>query len=442
MDILTIVVYDLYKSTKEGLHMPDNKNMTPAEMAHFRFALIAPVIQGLYPDASASAYYRRVTENELIRPDGTMFRYNPKSLEKWVSLYRNGGMDALMPHERTDKGSTRVLNDTSIEEILRLREKFPRINATMIHTMLVQGGFIHATVSKRAVQRFIKVNDLRSARDTNIKDRKAFEESEFGRMWQCDTCYLPYISENGRSRRTYLIMIIDDHSRLIVGGMIFYNDNAYNFQKVLKNAVATYGIPDKLYLDNGSPYSNEQLSMICMSLATVEIHTPVRDGASKGKVERNFRTLKDRWLNSLDVTQIQSLSEFNAMLAAYIRQHNTTVHSSTGETPVDRFLRTRDHIRMPRSAQWLDECFTNRVTRKVNNDSCITIDGICYDAPQQFIGMKVDVRYLPDRMSEAYILYEGQHFPVPATDKAANCHTKRNNNLAKIDYSKEVADGR
>ena len=32
-----------------------------AEVAQFRFALIAPVIQGLFPDTSATAYYKRVT---------------------------------------------------------------------------------------------------------------------------------------------------------------------------------------------------------------------------------------------------------------------------------------------------------------------------------------------------------------------------------------------
>ena len=42
-------------------------------------------------------------------------------------------------------------------------------------------------------------------------------------------------------------MIIDDHSRLLVGGELFYNDNACNFQKVLKNAIATYvHIPQEL----------------------------------------------------------------------------------------------------------------------------------------------------------------------------------------------------
>ena len=61
--------------------------------------------------------------------------------------------------------------------------------------------------------------------------------------------YLPHITEDGRTRRVYCIMIIDDHSRLLVGGELFYNDNACNFQKVLKDAIATYGIPDKLYVD-------------------------------------------------------------------------------------------------------------------------------------------------------------------------------------------------
>ena len=64
-----------------------------AGIAQFRFALIAPVIQGLYPDASAKAYYKRVTENPLTLPDGSTVKYNYKTLEKWKSLYNSGGLD-------------------------------------------------------------------------------------------------------------------------------------------------------------------------------------------------------------------------------------------------------------------------------------------------------------------------------------------------------------
>lgn len=410
------------------------KQATPMDIAHFRFGLIAPVVQGRYSDPSAMAYFRRVTEKPLELPDGSIYKYNPGTLQKWLSYYRQYGIDGLMPKSRSDKGISRKLTDTAIEEIYRLREKYPRINATMIRTMLLKNGYIVDDVSVRAVQRFIKVNDLKSARNMNIKDRKAFEEEFFGCMWQADTCYLPYISEDGKQRRTYLIMIIDDHSRMIVGGEIFYNDNAANFQKVLKHAIETYGLPDKLYLDNGSPYSNEQLTMICDSISTLCLHTPVRDGASKGKVERNFRTLKERWLYALDHKQIQSLDEFNQLLRDYIREHNSTVHSSTRETPMDRFLKTKDHIRKPKSQEWLDESFHNRIIRRVRNDATVSIKSTYFDVPAQFIGMSVEIRYLPEDMETAYILYEGTHYPITTTDKVANSKTKRNNKYPVINY--------
>lgn len=406
-----------------------------AEVAQFRFALIAPVIQGLYPDASATAYYKRVTASPLTLPDGSTVTYSYKTLEKWKSQYSIGGLDALMPGTRSDKGIPRALNEDAIAEIYRIKEEHPRMNATQIYTHLVRESFIPATVSVDSVQRFIRHNDLKSARDPNLRDRKAFEEDEFGKIWQADTCYLPHITEDGTSRRVYCIMIIDDHSRLLVGGELFYTDNACNFQKVLKDAIATYGIPDKLYVDNGCSYSNAQLSMICVSLGILLLHTRVRDGASKGKVERHFRTLKERWLYTLDINKITSLSQFNGMLKDYMRDYNTTFHRGIDTIPLERYQASKDHPRKPESRQWLDDCFYNRITRKVRKDSTISIDRVCYDVPMQFISAKVEVRYLPDDMTSAYILFDGEKFPIRQTSRNDNCHTRRNNPPA-IDYSK------
>lgn len=410
-----------------------------AAIAQFRLALIAPVLHGLYPDASRNAYYRRVTQEPLTLPDGSVVQYSYKTLSKWVSLYQNGGIEALMPKERSDKGSTRALPDTAIEEIYRLKREFPRLNATQIHRHLVEGSLLPHTVSVCAVQRFIKHNDLKSARNPNVQDRKAFEEDAFGKMWQADTCYLPYITENGQRRRVYCIMIIDDHSRMLVGGGLFYNDNAYNFQKVLKQAVAAHGIPMKLYVDNGCSYSNEQLSLICGSIGTVLLHTKIRDGASKAKIERQFRTLKETWLYGLDLESVTSLAQFNGLLRDYIRSYNTAFHSGIGSTPMERYLQTRSSIRMPKSREWLEECFLNRVTRKVKKDATVSIDRVSYDVPMQFIDAKVEIRFLPD-MSSAFILYEGTHFPIRATDRNENCHTKRLNSPV-IDYSR-IGGGR
>ena len=312
------------------------------KIAYFRFALIAPVIQGTFADLTKTAYYRRITENELTLPDGRTVRYNPKTLEKWEEYYRKSGMDGLMPKKRSDAG---------------------------------------------------------------------------------------------KSRRTYLVHIVDDHSRLIVGARFFYNDNAYNFQQVLKDAISRYGLCNKLYLDHGSPYDNNQLALICGSLGIVKIHAPVRDGAAKAKVERSFRTIKDTWLYGFDPSGVSSLEELNQLLAQYVRRRNTSVNRSIGETPVERYQKGMGQVRAAKSSDWLDECFMNRVTRRVNLDATLSIDGVYYDVPMEFIRSKVEARYLPDRMSDAYIYFEGKHYPIRATSRVENGRTRRNNTHA-IDYSK------
>ena len=195
------------------------------------------------------------------------------------------------------------------------------------------------------------------------------------------------------------------------------------------------GIPNKLYVDHGASYENSQLSFICGSIGTVLIHAPVRDGAAKAKVERFFGVIKSRWLHGIDTGQFRSIDEFNSELNEAVRKHNLTVNSSTGQTPMERFLETRGRIRIPESEAWLDECFMNRISRKVKNDSTLSLHNIQFDAPMQFMRQTVEVRFLPDRLADAYILDNGIRYPLKMTDKQANSKVKREN-WPTVDYSK------
>lgn len=413
----------------------DESYSEAVKIAHLRFAVIAPVIQELFTEPTKTAYYKKVAKKPLKLPNGKEIVFNYNTFEKWEARYKRNGMDGLMPKLRSDSGVSRALSDAAIAEIFRLKQQFPRINATLIYNKLIADGFIkQSEVSVCAVQRFIKKNDLRSARNPNIKDRKAFEEEFPCDMYQADTCHSIYITENGMTRKTYLFHIVDDNSRLIVGARFFYNDNAYNFQLVLKEAIARHGLCKKIYTDNGSPYSNGQLTLILGSLGITEIHAPIRDGAAKAKVERSFRTAKDTWLNGFDASKVESLEQLNSLLFDYVRMRNTSVNRDISETPMERYSRYIDHISFPKSREWLDECFMNRTIRRVNNDSTISIDNNSYDVPMQFIRMKVEVRFLPDQMDNVYILYEGRRYPIRPTNKVENSRTKRENTPS-IDYS-------
>lgn len=408
--------------------MNEKETRDAVAVASIRLSVIQPAFNGTFPDMNKKAYYDRIAAKPLKLPDGREVRYAPGTFACWESDYRKGGFDALMPRERADKGLSRKLDADVIAKIYSLREKYPRLSAAGIRDKMIADGLINAAdVSVTTFQRFIKKNNLKGASAPGLKDRRAFEEEFSTGMFQADTLYGPYINECGSMRRAYCIMILDDKSRLIVGGKFFYQDNSVNFQKVLHDAVATYGIPGKLYVDNGSPYKNEQLSLICGQLGTVLIHTPVRDGASKGKVERNFRTLRSRFLDAIDPSGLKSIAELNRMLADYIRSHNTSVHSATGMTPYSRYMEDVSHIRMPKSPEWLDECFLHRVKRRVRNDSTVMIDKKLYDVPMEFIRSTVEVRYRPEEPDSAFILDNDRRFPISLTDKASNSKIKRNN---------------
>lgn len=396
--------------------------------AALRLSIIQPALSGTYPDKDKQSYYIRVSQKPLRLPDGREVRYAPGTFTCWESDYKKSGFDALIPRQRSDKGHSRRLDPDAIARIYELRARFPKLSASGIRQMMVAEGSIRQTdASVSTFQRFMRKNNLKGAAAPGMKDRKAFEEEFSTGMYQADTLYGPCLTEKGLLRRTYCIMVLDDKSRLIVGGRFFYQDNGTNFQRVLHDSIATYGIPHKLYVDNGSPYKNVQLSLICGQLGILLIHTPVRDGASKGKVERNFRTLRSRFLNALEPERLGGIDELNSLLADYIRRHNTSVHSATGMAPYSRYMEDLPHVRMPESPEWLDECFLHRVKRQVRNDATVLIDKKLYDVPMEFIRSTVEVRYRPGEPGSAFIFEEGRKYPIRLTDKAANSKVRRDN---------------
>jgi hypothetical protein len=137
----------------------------------------------------------------------------------------------------------------------------------------------------------------------------------------------------------------------------------------------------------------------------------------------------------LDIDQIRSVDEFNSELNEAVRKHNLTINSSTGQTPIDRFIGTKGRTRIPESDEWLNECFMNRIQRKVRNDATVSIQNNQFDAPMHLMRQTVEIRFLPDALSEAYIVSGGECYPLKPTDKQANSKVKRQD-WPTVDYSK------
>jgi len=224
-----------------------------------------------------------------------------------------------------------------------------------------------------------------------------------------------------------------DASRMILHFQFYLNDTAVNMQDSFKKAIAKFGTPKMVFCDNGSAYNNQQLELICASLGIVLAHSQPYIARSRGKIERHFRTVKDGWMNCTDWDMFSSLEDVDASLAEFLsKEYTNSVHSSIKMAPKERFLRDYDKIRhVP--AEELDFHFLHRKECRVTNDAIIKLGGTEYETPQQFVGAKIKVRYLPSDMSELFIFSDDNKLlhTIRPVKKVENSKIKR----ASIDYS-------
>ena len=270
------------------------------------------------------------------------------------------------------------------------------------------------------------------------KERRRYEKEFSNDTWQGDTSYGTYILVNGVKYRTYLIHFIDDHSRLIVGDVFFFHDNAINVQKVLKKAIETYGIPKQIYLDNGKSYKNIQLEIICARLGIKLTHTHAYDPEAKGKVERSFKTIKEGWMYSTNWNNFNSIEELEINYNEYLyNNYINKVHSELKETLNNVWHNDiKNTIHKVIEKDKLEEIFMHTITRKVSNDRVISFNNILYEVPYEYVGQEVELRYYVNNEEELWIYNKGKRCEkCNLLDKQSNSKVIRKNS---IDYSKIV----
>ena len=377
-----------------------------SQIALFKFSLIAPLCNDTYDAPSQAAFCRQMAEKAYILPDGTSKRFTASTIKHWFLKYRSCGIDALYPKGRNDIGLSRVLSEEAAQRIIEIKQQFPHITGTLVYQKLIEEGSVKASeVSLPTVLRFIKNNHLK-AQELEPEDRRAFELEYANDCWQADSSVGPFIKVNGKKKQTWLICFLDDASRLVTHAEFFFNDNSVNMQLVLKKAIQKHGLPSRLYVDNGSSYRNNQLSLICASLGITLIHTPVYSPKSKGKIERLFRTLKDTWINGVDWNSFPDIASLNQEFITFVNEeYNNRLHSVTEARPKQRWLQDANRIKyLPPDT--LTDCFLHRDVRTVAGDATIRISKIIFEVPAQYIKQKINIRFNPGELSEAYIFNE------------------------------------
>jgi len=249
--------------------------------------------------------------------------------------------------------------------------------------------------------------------------RKAFEVDHVNDLWIADFMHGPQVRSHNRSVKAILCALIDDHFRMVVGHAFSASETISSLTLVLKQAFWAYGIPKRLNVDNGPSFSSELLAKSCALAGISLIHSKPYDSPSRGKVERFFRTVRERFLPGLQPGV--TLQELDQIFWIWLQEdYHHKLHNGIDAKPIERYNASLAKIELRRlSKSELDEIFLIRHERCVNNDATISFKGALYEVPAAYIRQKIELRHPVDDPQELFLYDSGVGWVK------SNCWTKK-----------------
>jgi putative transposase len=401
------------------------------QLGYFRYAVIAPLLAE-EPGRTLKERIEEQAERVWVFPDGRIKAIGFGTIEKWLYEYRLGGIDALGVQRRRDAGSFRGIDEDLAGVIDTLLREHPKLRTHAIIAELESGSLLgDPPPSHSTLYRYIKAHRQTASPREPIAERRSFEAPYAGYLWQADIMYGPHLPAklpNGRTRRqqTYLIAILDDHSRLLCHGEFFFRQDLAAWLCCLETAVRKRGIPRKLYCDNGQVFTSEQVRRIAASLGMELLHTRVRDAAAKGKIERVFQKIRRSFLEpTMELSPPSSLDQLNEAFGNWLENdYNHREHSAFGATPIRRFMESSSHLRaLPENGRRL---FHVCYRRRVKADGTFSLHGTRYETVPGLVGCKITVSYDLRQPERVFVSWnEACYGQANVLDRKANCHTAR-----------------
>jgi transposase InsO family protein len=389
-----------------------------------RFELISPVLAE--PARAQNEYFRKQAERELDFPRYGLRKVSLSTMKSWLRAYRKGGFEALKPKSRSDGGRPRRLDALTLKAIEIKCKAYPGFSIQKLYEALRDQNLLgEPPVHYNTLLRIVTTQGWMSIK-ARTDVRKAFEVDHVNDLWIADFMHGPQVRSHNRSVKAILCAIIDDHSRMVVGHAFNAAETISSLTVVLKQAFLAYGIPKRLYVDNGPSFSSELLAKSCALAGISLIHSKPYDSPSRGKVERFFRTVRERFLPGLQPGV--SLQELDQIFWIWLQEdYHHKLHNGIDDKPIERYNASLARIELRRlSKSELDEIFLIRHERCVNNDATISFKGALYEVPAAYIRQKIELRHPVDDPQELYLYDSGVRVgKIKLLDKKENARSFR-----------------
>jgi putative transposase len=349
---------------------------------------------------------RDLAAREHTDPFGRPVRVSRWTLDCWIRQWRQGGYEALMP-------SVRQVQPRTPDEVMTLaralkRENPDRSAAQVRRILAAQHGW---APDERTLQRMFNREGLTALAGTGKSPAAGvfgrFEAAKPNELWTGDALH----GERVGGRKTYLFAFIDDHSRAIVGHRWGYAEDTVRLGAALRPAMAARGVPESIYVDNGSAFVDSWLLRACARLGIKLVHSTPGRPQGRGKIERFFRIVTEEFVVEIagrarGGAAIADLAELNRLFTAWVETvYHRREHSETETEPLARWM-SGAPFRIP-TAQDLAEAFKWAEIRRVDKTGVVRMHSNRYQVDPGLAGQRVELVFDPFDLTRIEVRLNG-----------------------------------
>ena len=234
------------------MRSPDNDMET--EVALFRYDAIMEAVHA--SPEEAMQHLKRQSEREMKAPgSGRRSKVAFSTLRSWLRSYRRAGLDGLKPQPRRDRGTTRRIPQEVAEALISTRREHMDLSVRQVIGRVLKSGIVPEgmPLAPTTVYRLLRREGLMPTggrRRKPVKDLRRFAFEHAGELWQSDVMHGPKVRDrHGRKRKTYLLALLDDATRLVPYARFAFRETAAEYLLVLKEAVQLRGCPARIFAD-------------------------------------------------------------------------------------------------------------------------------------------------------------------------------------------------
>ena len=386
-----------------------------------RFEVIAPLLEEALPRGAQKTLIQELASQFFVDQQNRFNRYGGRTIERYLSDYRKYGLDGLKPKIRQERGKLKAFQEEALEQAVGMRLKYPSLSAESIIDALRASGVTGAeqmcvSTLNRHFRRLGK--DRPALKKIPRKRYRILSVDGAHQLWICDVWDAPMLfdPELGKNRRLRLVAILDSHTRYIIQAEFYFNENRPCLEDTLLKGILRHGLPTIFYCDNAKVFRSVHLKRIGAELGFSVRHTRPRQPQGRGKLERWFRTIADKFepllRDQIEQGKIATLAEVNRFLVAWIetRYHNRrhgTIKMSPSKALEDSIKENLTFARFV-EPQTVQEAFLWRETRQVSSLAAVKIFSNLYEVDESLIGKTVEVRYNPYDLKRILIYFEGE----------------------------------